>query len=109
MDLAKRIELERSVVARFIRDATAAGNVLRVWDGETFAGPESADSDVLLDQCFSADSDRIYIYPPPTEATGRYLGWVWFVYGNSPWEVLCDVYQQRNHLPAHSGLRRPDE
>lgn len=87
MSLKARIELERKIVTRAIKDALRAGYALNIdyGDGEVFTGAVT-DSAKLLAGIMQGDDDRIYYY----DARGQYVGWAWFVYGNDGYDALSD-------------------
>jgi hypothetical protein len=79
----ERRAIERQVIQRVITDALA--------DPTLYLSAEEAaptrDEKVLLDEIFSVDEARLY-YHRNGEPTA--YGWVFFVLGNSGWDVICD-------------------
>jgi hypothetical protein len=80
-----RLNAERQYVARYVRAALEAGYSLSVFDGEEVTLRRSTDSAAILDAMFTTDGDVLHVY----EGSKR-LGWLFFVYGNDPEEVLND-------------------
>lgn len=59
--------------------------------------PKGKDLDYLVNACFSMDEDRLYLYTY-SQDTQKYKlrGQFYLVYGNAPWEVICDYSD--NHV-----------
>lgn len=90
----KRLSLEMDVCRTVIRDALAAGYHIRIFDGEewTTNGPITNDHQLMKD-LRSTDEDMVYFYKPENKPDqGRWIpnGFVHFVYGNMPYEVIAD-------------------
>lgn len=88
-----RLNLELSVCRKAIQDILAAGYYCRVWDGEEWATTITKDEATLIGALRSTDDDIVYIHDPLDKpAEGRWLkcGWVRFIYGNMPYEVIAD-------------------
>ena len=85
MDIKKRQETERSIARRFIQDAIRSGCSIDVQDGEEVTLRASTDVEAILKAMFTTDEDRLYLC-----RDGKYIGWVYFVYGNDGWDVIND-------------------
>lgn len=86
MGIKMRIEVERQIVTRAIKDALKAGYALNIdyGDGDVLS-EASADREVILSKIMQGDDDRVYYYKD-----GKCIGWAWFVYGNDGWDALSD-------------------
>ena len=82
----RRIAIEGKIARRAIRDLLAAGYLLSVFDSEEVTLSKSADAAQIEAAMFTSDDDRLFCYWPD----GTQAGWVWFVYGNGGWDVICD-------------------
>lgn len=81
----KRQAIERRIARRVIRDAVAGGYTLDVFDGEETVLRNSTKEREILKAMFSVDEERLIF-----RKDGARVGWVFFVYGNSGWDVICD-------------------
>ena len=87
MDVKFRQKVERSIVRRVVLDAIKAGlevNINNGGDGFELQNPTNK-SKVILQEMFATDEEHLVLYKD-----GKFLGWVFFVYGNSGWDVICD-------------------
>src|SRR3954469_6242835 len=88
MSIDKRIAFEWLIVRKFVDDALATGYRLSVDDGgDELALRQSRDPEAVMDAATGVDEAWIYVVDP--DASKR-VGSVALVYGNSPWEVICD-------------------
>jgi hypothetical protein len=87
MDVKKRQRVERAIVRRAVRDLIAAGYKLNVDNGgEEFELPApSASERAVVAAMFATDDEKVYAFKG-----GQNCGWVWFVYGNDGYDVICD-------------------
>ena len=77
-------EIEKQIARKVIDDALAAGYTIDVFDGEEFPLKNSTDAEQILAAMFSTDDDRLFLN------RGGKTAWVWFIYGNSGWDVISD-------------------
>jgi hypothetical protein len=97
MTVEQRQNIERRIVRAFVRQALAAGYYLVIDNGGdnderiTVTNEEQA-----MAQVMATDNERIYVYANAqdsrrsTPITTRTEGCVWFVYGNTGWDVIAD-------------------
>jgi hypothetical protein len=78
-------EKDEAMVRKVIADALAAGYTLSVWDGEEETLTNSSDADALFKAMMTTDQDHLYFL-----RDGKSVGWVFFVYGESGWDVIND-------------------
>ncbi|MHC2552434.1 hypothetical protein ACVJ6Q_003729 [Bradyrhizobium elkanii] len=78
-------EMERKIARQIIDDGLAAGYTIDVYDGEETVLKRSTDPEAIIGAMFSTDSDMLIFHEG-----GRRQGSVWFVYGNSGWDVVAD-------------------
>lgn len=93
-----RQEVERKIVSRFVKDALKAGYRLAVslergYDiDEMLLG--STDYKKIMEEAFAGDDCHIFVQSKdgPTIEDGRVVseGWVYLVFGNDGWDVICD-------------------
>lgn len=96
-------EAERQIARKIIEDALAAGYTIDVFDGEDFPLKDSTDVELILGAMFSTDSDKLYLCKD-----GKSVGWVYLVYGEYGWDVICD--HTMNIEPVLAGaLKLSDE
>jgi hypothetical protein len=91
-------EAERKIARKFIDDAIAAGHTIDVFDGEAVALKGSADADKIIGAMFSTDSDSLII-----KKENKRVGSVYFVYGNSGWDVIADYSLDLHDLLQGAG------
>lgn len=90
-----RIRIERKIVRKVISDMLKAGFWLSVDDGEEESITSRSQS-AIESAIMNTDEDRLYIYTETQIAawknTGKCecMGWVFFVYGNSGFDVISD-------------------
>jgi hypothetical protein len=85
MTLETRKRLERQIARATIKEALAAGYTLGVFDCEEITLENCADARKVFAAMFTTDDDKLLFY-----RDGKRVGWVWFVYGNSGHDVVCD-------------------
>jgi hypothetical protein len=78
-------EMDEAIVRQVVATAIAAGYVLTVFDGEEYPIKECGDAEKVFAAMRATDDDRLDIMKD-----GRRIGWVYFVYGNTGWDVICD-------------------
>lgn len=84
--VAKRQAIEKRIVRAFAKSAFAAGFTLLIDNGGD-DDERIATSTVrqTMKEIMATDEDRIYVM-----RDGKAIGWAYFVYGNSGWDVLSD-------------------
>lgn len=82
-DIRARIAVERKIVTALIDRALAEGYELSVDDGDT-RHPWTTDRQAVIDAIMETDEDRLYLRKDGHSA------WVYLVYGNEGWTVICD-------------------
>jgi hypothetical protein len=97
-----RLNAERQFVARYVRAAIQLGYSLSVFDGEEVTLRRSTDAAAILDAMFTVDHETLHVY-----AGSKRLGWLFFVHGNEPEEVLNDYTASLEHVvtAAENGAR----
>lgn len=91
-----RIKIEEQIAKRVIKDALAAGFKLSVFDSDEITLEKSSDADEIFKAMFTSDDDRLYFYKEGVD--DGYFGWVWFIYGNSGWDVISDYTTNLEHV-----------
>jgi hypothetical protein len=85
ISIETRQGIERKIAEAFITDALEAGYTITVDDGEDEPVKRSADAAEILGAMFTVDEEHLRLY-----SGQEYAGWVYFVYGNSGWDVVSD-------------------
>lgn len=85
-----RQEIEREIVGIVVADAIAAGYAVRLFDGESWAGPRTEKADEIMTQIQATDEERLYVYTFDQGAKPVRLGSIFFVYGNDGYDVIND-------------------
>lgn len=79
-----RIAVERKICRKTIRLMKAAGYTMRVHSGDEWETLKGASEASLMRALFNLDEARLYVYG------GLDSGWVYFVFGNSGYDVVSD-------------------
>jgi hypothetical protein len=87
MNVKQRQSIEKQIARKIIKDALAAGYRVSVHDGEDYAVVRSKKGAEIFAALCTTDDDRLFF---STEHEGRRAGWVWLVYGNDGYDVICD-------------------
>jgi hypothetical protein len=82
-----RLREEEAVAKKTIQVLLDAGYEISVFDCEEFTLEHSRNAQKIFEHMFTTDDDRLYVRLPGEE---YHCGWVWFVYGNSGYEVIAD-------------------
>ncbi len=82
-----RMERELAVCRAAIEAALARDLVVSVYDGGAWTVKKSADADAIVAALRTTEADEIVLRDA---ATGERRGWMHFVYGGSPDEVIAD-------------------
>lgn len=78
-----RMAVERRIVLALIDQALAEGYELSVNDGEE-QHPWTTDRAAVVADIMNTDEDRLYL------RKNHQTAWVFLVYGNEGWTVICD-------------------
>lgn len=84
----RRIAGEKSVIRSVVRQALKTGHVISLYDGACWAIKASTSEKEIMMNVYATDSDRLLFRKGGKD--GEVVGSVWFVYGNSAGEVICD-------------------
>ena len=79
----RRIAVERKIVTALIDHALAEGYELSVDDGDN-RHPWTTNRAEVIGNIMEADEDRLYL------RKDGHTAWVFLVYGNEGWTVICD-------------------
>lgn len=82
----RRLALELRIVRRIVKDALAAGYTVSVYDGEETTVKKSSKLGEIIKAVRTTDEDYLVF----RTADGTYVGKVFLVYGNEPYEVIND-------------------
>ena len=85
LSVDERKAVEKRIASAVIRSGLDAGFAITVNDGEGFPVERSTDHDEILAAMFSVDEEHLEFFKD-----GQRVGWVFFVYGNDGWDVICD-------------------
>ena len=85
MNVSKRIDIEKRIYSRIVKDALSLGFNVSVHDGEEYALEHSTKYSDIMGAGFSTDADALVIYD-----NDKRLGFVSLVYGNCGWDVISD-------------------
>jgi len=103
--IRRRVLVERAIVRQLVRDAFAAGLLVRVHDGESWATGLENRLDEVMAEVGQCDEERLYVWEPSREQgkDGKYIGSVYLVYGNEGWDVLADYSTAPEFLEVLKG------
>jgi hypothetical protein len=94
MNVENRQKLERNIVETIIQDAIKAGYLITIDNGgDDFEFPPTNDFNVLSKAIMATDDEFIYLFTPENASKysySNYFAWVFVVYGNDGWDVVCD-------------------
>ena len=96
MSVKMRQHVERQIARRLILDGLAAGYSLSVDNGgdEDEIAPSHKCKEIL-DAMFATDDEHLKFHKD-----GKYVGWVYFVYGNDGYDVISDYTVNLEHVMA---------
>ena len=108
MNLQNRINIERKIVSRIVKDALAKGYTVSVYDGEEYALKYGTAYKKIMDACFSTDIDTLVFHlkndaiaeDSPLKDKFFRIGFVQLVYGNCGYDVISDY----TYTPAMEDL-----
>jgi hypothetical protein len=84
--LEKRIAVEKRIARKVVDVLLAAGFALSLNNGgDEYEIKNSTDASAIKAAMFATDEERLYAMQ-----CDRCVGWVYFVYGNDGWDVICD-------------------
>jgi hypothetical protein len=84
--LARRIRIEGKIVGTVVREGLKRGWTVSVYDSEEWTLKRSTDRLAIMDALFTTDMDTIRF----RDAEDNNMGFVFFVYGNSGYDVIND-------------------
>lgn len=86
MNVKTRQRIERQIARKFLRIALAAGYAISLDNGgDDCEFKDSKDFKFIVGEMFATDEERLYL-----SKDGKSCGWVFFVYGNDGYDVICD-------------------
>lgn len=108
MSVKMRQMVEAEILGKFVDDALAAGYRLAVSLERGYDTEEmllgSTDRAKILKEALAGDECHVFVQPHdgPTLKGGHVVskGWVFFVYGNDGWDVICDYTTNLESLLA---------
>ena len=94
MNIKTRQMIEKWIAQKFIRVALAAGYAISLDNGgDEFEFEHSTDFKFITGEMHATDQERLHL-----SQDGKHIGWVFFVYGNDGWDVICDYTVSLEHL-----------
>lgn len=101
MNVEKRLEIERKIITKLMKEAINKGYTVSVYDGEEYAVEKSTDIELLKKEIMATDMDSIEIYAN----NGSMFGTVLAVYGNDGYDVMADS----TNTPEFNAFLKPIE
>jgi hypothetical protein len=95
--------VERQIVMAFLSQALREGHNISVHDGDEVTLWNSRSLGDIMAAMFTTDEDHVYLDAISNEHNGppaKLLGEVYFVYGNSGPDVICDYHTSIEPLLA---------
>ena len=86
MTLAQRIQIEKDIATKIVDDALARDYSVSVFDSEEWTVKKSRDRNEIIQALMTTDEDTLSF----NKQGGERIGWVYLVYGNTGWDVICD-------------------
>jgi len=101
VNVKQRQRIEKEIASIVVHDAIAAGFTLSVVNGgDDYEIENCGDAVKILETMFLTDDERLYFV-----RDGKNVGWVYFVYGEEGWDVICDyTVNLEEHLKRASEL-----
>lgn len=87
MSIRSRIDAERKICRRTIRELHAAGYEMRVHSGDEFETKRAETESGLMRALFNLDDAWLLVHH---KGQRKAFGWVRFVFGNDGWDVVSD-------------------
>lgn len=84
-EVKARIAIETKIAKKAISELIKAGYTLGVHDGEELVLRNCTDQKALIKAMQSVDEEHLMVYKD-----NKRVGYVFFVYGNSGWDVIAD-------------------
>lgn len=78
----KDVAIAQAVIASCIKE----GYLLRLYDGEEWATEKTKDGSLIERELFATGEEVLYVY----SQLGKQIGFVFFVWGNTGWDVIND-------------------
>ena len=86
MNVKTRQRIEKQIARKFLRIALAAGYAISLDNGgDDFEFKDSTDFKYIVGEMFATDEEHLHL-----SKDGKRSGWVFFVYGNDGYDVICD-------------------
>lgn len=79
--------IEHVIVNAAAVEILESGKNISVFDGEATVLRHSVDIDAIMENSFATDETRYDVY---SNESGVFIGSVFFIFGNSGWDVLSD-------------------
>lgn len=92
-EVTKRIAIERKIAAKCVKAFLSAGYLLGVNDGEETTVKRSRSFKQIMAALGTTDEDYLLVYSANEPGLPR-LGYVYFVYGNSGYDLISDYSAQ---------------
>lgn len=90
MKVEQRRAIERQIAEKVAQGLIDGGYAVSVDDGEEIVLEASTDVQAIVGAMFATDEDRLYAMKPDGSGKMARQGWVYFVYGNSGFDVVND-------------------
>ena len=86
-EIVRRQRMERAVISALVKAGLEAGYSIGVHNGEELVLNRSTSYKAVMAAIMSVDEEHIFFF---NAETGKRVGWVFLVYGNDGWDVICD-------------------
>lgn len=94
MTVKQRQKIEKQIARKFLRIALAAGYAISLDNGgDEFEFKDSTDFSFIVSEMFATDEEHLHL-----SKDGKRCGWVYFVYGNDGYDVICDYTTNLEYL-----------
>lgn len=93
MNIEQRIAIEKRIVKKVVEDALAAGYDVSVHNGGDDYEYTGTDKKRILEELFACDEEWLCLHK-----NGKYVGQVYFIYGNDGYDVICDYSVSLNDV-----------
>ena len=85
INIKERQRIEKKIVTAVVDAALKEGYTVIINNGGDDDEITSTDRAKILKEMFATDEERLYV-----AKDGKIVGWVFFVYGECGWDVICD-------------------